>query len=68
MRTKSRLTTVNSGVCVFCFDKNDNVLVYYGVIKDIIKIKWEGSLQLEIVLFDCLWFDPTLNGLGILKI
>ena len=61
-KTKSRLTTVNSGVCVSCVDENDNELEYYGIIKDIIKIKWEGSLQLEMVLFDCCWFDPTPAG------
>lgn len=52
-RTRSKLTTINTGVCVSCIDDNNNELEYYGVIKDIIKIKWEGSLQLEMVLFDC---------------
>jgi hypothetical protein len=61
-KTKSRLTMVNSGVCVPCVDENDNELEYYGIIKDIIKIKWEGNLQLEMILFDCCWFDPTLDG------
>jgi hypothetical protein len=61
-RTKSRLTTVNSRVCVPCIDENDNELEYYGIIKDITKIKWEVHLQLEMVLFDCCWFDPTLDG------
>ncbi|XP_040380983.1 uncharacterized protein LOC102709376 isoform X2 [Oryza brachyantha] len=61
-RTRFGLTTVNTGVCVCCIDENDNELEYYGVIKDIIKIKWEGNLQLEIVLFDCQWFDPTVRG------
>jgi len=41
-RTKPRLTTVNNGVCVAYIDENDNELEYYGIIKDIIKIKWEG--------------------------
>uniref|UniRef100_A0A0A9AAM9 DUF4216 domain-containing protein n=1 Tax=Arundo donax TaxID=35708 RepID=A0A0A9AAM9_ARUDO len=62
MRTKSRLTIVNSGVCLSCVDENDNELEYYGVIEDIIKLKWEGSFQLEMVLFDCRWFDPTPSG------
>ena len=61
-RTKPRLTTVNSGVCVPCIDENDNELDYYGIIKDIIKIKWQGHMQLEMVLFDCCWFDPTPDG------
>lgn len=59
---KSGLTTVNSGVCVSCVDEDDNMLEYYGVIEDIIKISWEGSMKLEMVLFDCHWFDPTPVG------
>ena len=61
-RTKLGLATINSGVCVSCVDDDNNEMEYYGVIKDIIKIKWEGSLQLEMVLLDCDWFDPTPNG------
>ena len=61
-RTKSGLATINSGVCVSCVDDDNNEMDYYGVIKDIIKIKWEGTLQLEMVLFDCDWFDPTPRG------
>jgi hypothetical protein len=57
------LTTTNSGVCVTSFDESDNALEYYGIIEDIIKIEWEGSLKLELVLFCCSWFDPTPNGL-----
>jgi hypothetical protein len=59
---KSGLSTINTGVCVSSFDENDNVLEYYGVIKDIFKITWEGSMELELVLFDCRWFDPTPAG------
>jgi hypothetical protein len=61
-RSKSGLATVNTGVCVSCLDDDNNETEYYGVIKDIIKIKWEGRLQLEMVLFDCDWFDPTPSG------
>jgi len=57
------LTTINTGVCVTSYDESDNTLEYYGVIEDIIKIKWEGSIKLELVLFYCHWFDPTPNGL-----
>jgi len=57
------LTTINSGVCVTSFDESDNALEYYGIIEDIIKIEWEGSMKLELVLFYCSWFDPTPNGL-----
>ena len=61
-RIKLGLATINSGVCVSCVDDDNNEMDYYGVIKDIIKIKWEGTLQLEMVLFDCDWFDPTPRG------
>ena len=44
--TRSKLTTINTDVRVSCIDDDNNELEYYGVIKDIIKIKWEGSLQL----------------------
>jgi hypothetical protein len=57
------LITINSGVYVTYFDESDNALEYYGVIEDIIKVEWEGSMKLDLVLFFCSWFDPTPNGL-----
>ena len=57
------LTTINSGVCVTSYDEAGNNHEYFGVIEDIIKIEWEGSMKLELVLFYCRWFDPTPNGL-----
>ena len=60
---KPGLTTINSGVCVTSYDENGNAVEFYGVIEDIIKIEWEGSMELELVLFYCRWFDPTPNGL-----
>ncbi|XP_066374367.1 uncharacterized protein [Miscanthus floridulus] len=61
-KTRVGLATTNYGVCVSSFDENDNLLEYYGVIKDIIKISWEDSMQLELVIFECDWFDPTAAG------
>jgi hypothetical protein len=61
-RSKSGLAIVNTSVCVSCVDDYNKETKYYGVIKDIIKVKWEGRLQLEMVLFDCDWFDPTPTG------
>ena len=60
--TRAGLATTNCGVCVSSFDENDNLLEYYGVIKDIIKISWQGSMQLQLVIFECDWFDPTPAG------
>ncbi|XP_040381108.1 uncharacterized protein LOC107304359 [Oryza brachyantha] len=59
---KPGLSTINTGVCMSCVDDDDNVIDYFGVIEDIIKITWEGSMNLELVLFDCRWFDPTPEG------
>lgn len=56
------LATTNSGVCVACTDGDGNVLEYFGVIEDIIKISWEGREQLDLILFYCRWFDPTSRG------
>jgi hypothetical protein len=61
-RYKSGLATVNTGVCVSCVDDDNKETEYDGVMKDIIKVKWAGRLQLEMVLFDCDWFDPTPTG------
>jgi len=61
-KTTVGLATTNSGVCVSSFDENDSLIEYYGVIKDVIKISWEGSMQLELVIFECDWFDPTAAG------
>jgi hypothetical protein len=47
---------------VACTDGDGNVLVYFGVIEDIIKISWEGREQLDLILFYCRWFDPTSRG------
>jgi hypothetical protein len=41
-RSKSGLATVNTGVCVSCVDDDNKETEYYGVIKDIIKVKWAG--------------------------
>ena len=60
--TRAALATTNCGVCVSSYDENDNILEYYGVIKDIIKVSWEGSMRLEVVIFECDWFDPTPAG------
>jgi hypothetical protein len=60
--TRAGLGTTNSGVCVSSFDENGGLLEYFGVIKDIIKISWQGSMKLELVLLDYELFDPTTAG------
>ena len=58
---KNDLASRNVAVCVTGFD-GDNPIEYFGIIEDIIKISWEGSMELELVLFKCHLFDPTSNG------
>ncbi|KAM0837264.1 hypothetical protein ACQ4PT_061782 [Festuca glaucescens] len=60
---KNDLASRNVGVCVTCYDGDDNPIEYFGIIEDILKISWEGSMELELVLFKCRWFDPTSNGI-----
>lgn len=61
-RSRSGLTITNSGVCVSSYDGNNDLIEYFGVIEDIIKVSWDGSMQLELVIFECTWFDPTSAG------
>jgi hypothetical protein len=42
-------------------DGCNNELEYYGIIKDIIELKFDGGSEFSLVLFDCHWFHPT-NG------
>nr|XP_045087035.1 uncharacterized protein LOC120968387 [Aegilops tauschii subsp. strangulata] len=52
-KKKRRLSTVNSGVLAV-----GEVLEYYGIIKDIIELKFDGDEDFSLVLFECHWFHP----------
>ncbi|CAM8902673.1 unnamed protein product [Rhodiola kirilowii] len=52
-----KMKTQNSGVMV-----EDEDVIYYGVIKNIIQVRYANGMP--VVLFDCVWFntDPTDRG------
>ena len=59
---RGNLTTTNIGVLtVGVDDGTNNELEYYGIIKDIVELKFDGDSEFSLVLFDCHWFHPT-NG------
>ncbi|WVZ89659.1 hypothetical protein U9M48_036034 [Paspalum notatum var. saurae] len=61
-KSRGNLTTTNTGVlAVGPDDGSNNELEYYGIIKDIIELKFDGDSEFNLVLFDCYWFHPT-NG------
>jgi phosphopantothenoylcysteine synthetase/decarboxylase len=53
--------TVNHGVCVRGGQYEDVQYDYYGIIEDIIILKYSYTRNDEVVLFKCRWFDPV-NG------
>ena len=61
-KSKGNLTTINTGVLAVGIDDATNKeLEYYGIIKDIIELKFDGDIEFSLVLFDCHWFHP-ING------
>jgi hypothetical protein len=42
-------------------DGSNTSLEYYGIIKDIIQLRFDGDNDFTLVLFECHWFHPT-NG------
>jgi len=60
-KSRGNLTTTNTGVLAVSFDDSNNELQYYGIIKDIIELKFDGGSEFSLVLFDCHWFHP-ING------
>jgi hypothetical protein len=61
-KKKRKLSTINSTVLVSGDDGNGKDLEYYGIIKDIIELKFDGNDDFSLVLFECRWFHPT-NGI-----
>ncbi|WZY99740.1 hypothetical protein YC2023_072069 [Brassica napus] len=55
--------TCNYGVCVKgeSYTNITDEAHYYGILTDIIEIKYEGAVDLRITLFKCKWYDPVLG-------
>uniref|UniRef100_A0A0D3C384 DUF4216 domain-containing protein n=1 Tax=Brassica oleracea var. oleracea TaxID=109376 RepID=A0A0D3C384_BRAOL len=47
--------TSNYGICV----KGETD--FYGILTEIIEVKFPGILKLKCILFKCEWFDPVVN-------
>ncbi|WMV50999.1 hypothetical protein MTR67_044384 [Solanum verrucosum] len=59
----SRKKTNNSGVYIQGdVDGTGQTIEYYGVIHEIIEVRYSGWTKKKIVLFRCEWFDPSHRG------
>ena len=57
--------TNNSGVCIKGDADGSGVTVdYYGVLQEIIQLKYPGYPKKKITLFRCKWFDLTKEVQG----
>jgi hypothetical protein len=54
-------TTTNSGVVANGKDVSGLAANYYGVLQKIIEYTFGGNKELEVLFFECDWFDPV-NG------
>jgi hypothetical protein len=56
--------TTNSGVVTTASASDGSITEYFGVIQNIVELKFEGSKDLRVVLFYCDWFNSKL-GYGV---
>ncbi|KAK6784178.1 hypothetical protein RDI58_017632 [Solanum bulbocastanum] len=55
--------TNNSDVYIQCdVNGTSQTIEYYGVIHEIIEVRYSGWPKKKIVLFRCEWFDPSHRG------
>ena len=55
--------TNNSGVCVQGdVDGNGQIVEYFGVIQEIIEVRYPSWPKKKIILFWCKWFNPSHRG------
>ena len=57
----SSKATMNSGVCIQGSNYSEVVWDYYGRIKEILELEYTGLPVKKLVLFNCEWFDNTVN-------
>jgi hypothetical protein len=53
--------TTNNGVVANGEDASRLAVDYYGVLQKIIEYMFDGNKELQVVFFECDWFDPV-NG------
>ena len=55
--------TCNYGVCAKgeSYTNAADESQYYGILTNIIQIKYEGIVDLKITLFKCKWYDPVIG-------
>jgi hypothetical protein len=51
------VATKNSGVITRAANSKGHKATYYGTIKNIIEITFTGNKPLELVFFECKWYD-----------
>jgi hypothetical protein len=56
--------TCNSGVVTSGEDTSGVAADYYGVLQKIIEYTFGGTKELNVVFFQCDWFDP-IHGTGV---
>jgi len=53
--------TMISGVCIKGSNLSASEMEYCGKLIEVVKLEYEGWPMKEVVLFKCVWFDPTLR-------
>lgn len=53
--------TYNCGVCVKGVGESDVEKYYYGILKEVVEIEYPGESVKKCILFNCDWYDTTLN-------
>ena len=52
---------VNSRVCVKGIGHGDNESDLYGILKEVVELRYPGQGDKIVMLFYCEWSDPSIN-------